>query len=112
MPNTTIIAEFANTIDPNEMAHNDLYFIQLSGATYPGVAQYSNYLVELDTTLQIVCLDLVSDHYLSHIKPDFCICKNKAADQLPSKSAADQRLCFHYTDSVIPLLAKSEISLL
>ena len=43
-------------------------------------------------------------------KPDFCICENKAADQLRSYCAADQRLCFLYTDSRIPLLAKSEIA--
>ena len=36
----------------------------------------------------------------------FCICENKGADQLRSKCAADQRLCFHYIDSIIPLLAK------
>ena len=35
-------------------------------------------------------------------KPAFCICKNKTAD--------DQRLCFRYTDSTIPLLPKSKIS--
>ena len=40
-------------------------------------------------------------------KPAFCICKNKDADQLRE---ADQSLCFHYTDSTIPLLFKSEIS--
>ena len=34
-------------------------------------------------------------------KPAFCICENKDADQ---------RLCFRYTDSTIPLLSKSEIS--
>ena len=38
-------------------------------------------------------------------KPAFCICENKDADQL-----CDQRLCFRYTDSTIPLLPKSEIS--
>ena len=49
--------------------------------------------------------------YLSVIrKPDFCICENKGADQLCSNCTADQRLCFRYTDSPIPLLAKSEIS--
>ena len=42
--------------------------------------------------------------------PAFCICENKDADQLRSNCAADQRLCFRYTDSAIPLLAKSEIS--
>ena len=40
----------------------------------------------------------------------FCICENKDADQLRSNCAADQRLCFRYTDSTIPLLSKSEIS--
>ena len=43
-------------------------------------------------------------------KPAFCICENKDADQLRSNCAADQRLCFRYTDSKIPLLPKSEIS--
>ena len=43
-------------------------------------------------------------------KLDFCICKNKDADQLPGNREADQRLCFHYTESTIPLLPKSEIS--
>ena len=49
-------------------------------------------------------------------KPDFCICANKDADQLHSydqlrsNCAADQRLCFRYTDSTIPLLPKSKIS--
>ena len=42
-------------------------------------------------------------------KPAFCICKNKDADQLRGNREADQRLCFRYTDSTIPLLLKSEI---
>ena len=33
--------------------------------------------------------------------PAFCICENKGADQLRSKQAADQRLCFRYIDSTI-----------
>ena len=36
--------------------------------------------------------------------------KHKGADQLCSNCEADQRLCFHYTDSTIPLLPKSKIS--
>ena len=40
----------------------------------------------------------------------FCICENKDADQLHGNREADQRLCFHYTDSTIPPLPKSEIS--
>ena len=43
-------------------------------------------------------------------KPDFCICENKDADQLRGNREADQRLCFRYTDSTIPLLPKSKIS--
>ena len=42
-------------------------------------------------------------------KPTFCICQNKDADQLRGYEA-DQRLCFHYIDSTIPLLSKTEIS--
>ena len=34
-------------------------------------------------------------------KPAFCICKNKGADQ---------RLCFHYIDSTIPILSSIEVS--
>ena len=43
-------------------------------------------------------------------KPAFCICENKDADQLRGYREADQRLCFRYTDSTIPLLSKSKIS--
>ena len=41
---------------------------------------------------------------------DFRICENKSADQLRSNCAADQRLCFGYIDSTIPLLSKSKLS--
>ena len=40
-------------------------------------------------------------------KPAFCICENKDADQLRGNCEADQRLCFRYTDTTIPLLSKS-----
>ena len=39
-------------------------------------------------------------------KPDFCIGKNKGADQLCSNCEADMPLCFRYTDSVMPPLLK------
>ena len=42
--------------------------------------------------------------------PAFCICENKGADQLRGNRKADQRLCFRYTDSTMPLLPKCEIS--
>ena len=37
-----------------------------------------------------------------------CICENKDTDQLRSDCEADQRLCFRYMDSTIPLLSKSK----
>ena len=43
-------------------------------------------------------------------KPEFCICENKGADQVCSNCTADQRLCFRYTDSIIPLLLIAKIS--
>ena len=36
-------------------------------------------------------------------KPTKCLGKNKGADQLRGNREADQRLCFHYMDSAIPL---------
>ena len=49
---------------------------------------------------------------MSHVmrKPAFCICENKDADQLRSNRQADQRLCFRYIDSTIPLLHVYKIS--
>ena len=37
-------------------------------------------------------------------KPTICISENKDADQLRGNREADQRLCFRYTDSTLPLL--------
>ena len=50
--------------------------------------------------------------YMSRVvrKTAFCICENKDADQLRGNRKADQRLCFRYIDSTIPLLPKYEIS--
>ena len=45
-------------------------------------------------------------------KSAFCICKNKDADQLRSNCAADQRICFRYINTTIPLLSKTEIACL
>ena len=43
-------------------------------------------------------------------KPTFRIGENKGADQLHRNCEANQRLCFRYMDSTIPLLLKSKIS--
>ena len=42
-------------------------------------------------------------------KTNVLICENKDTDQLRGHREADQRLCFRYIDSTIPLLSKSEI---
>ena len=41
-------------------------------------------------------------------KPTICIGENKGVDQLHGNREADQHLCFHYTDSTIPLLNTPE----
>ena len=43
-------------------------------------------------------------------KQTICICENKDADQLRGSREADQRLCFRYLNSTIPLLPKSKLS--
>ena len=43
-------------------------------------------------------------------KPTSCIGENKDADQLRGNRKADQRLCFRYSDSTIPPLLSSKIS--
>ena len=55
---------------------------------------------------------VIACNHLSRLigKPTICICENKDADQLHGNREADQRLCFRYPDSTIPLLLKSEIS--
>ena len=67
-------------------------------------------LKDVDVTLS----SLITAHrlHMSRVmrKQTFCICENKGADQLRGNREADQRLCFRYIDSTIPLLSKSDIS--
>ena len=48
------------------------------------------------------------EYQMSHRvgKPTICLCENKDADQLSGDREADQRLCFRYMNSTIPLLSK------
>ena len=70
-----------------------------------------NYASELTSGLQWVSKVHHTQYEQRYEKAGFfCICENKDADQLRINCAADQRLCFRYTDSTIPLLPKSEIS--
>ena len=50
--------------------------------------------------------------YMSHCmrKSTKCLGENKDADQLRGNREADQRLCFRFTDSTIPVLSKPKIS--
>ena len=59
-----------------------------------------------------IVTQISSNYHLScHMgKATICSGKNKGADQLCSNCEADQRFCFRYTDSTIPLLSKSKIS--
>ena len=61
--------------------------------------------------IQGVCIVYVQ-YKMSRVvrKLAFCICENKDADQLRRNREADQRLCFRYMDSTIPLLSESEIT--
>ena len=58
------------------------------------------------------CKIIHNNCYLSRLmgKPTICIGENKDADQLRSNCEADQRLCFRYSVSTVPLLLKSVIS--
>ena len=58
------------------------------------------------------CLKMLLYSHLSRVvrKKAFCICENKDADQLRGNREADQRLCFRYMASTIPLLSKFKIS--
>ena len=40
----------------------------------------------------------------------FSICENKDADQLRGNREADQRFCFRYIASKIPILPKNKVS--
>ena len=67
--------------------------------------------------LQLICAFVVcifKKHDAAHMslvvrKPFFCMCE-KDADHLCGSREADQRLCFRYMDSTIPLVSKSKIS--
>ena len=60
----------------------------------------------------LLLLKIVQKLNMSHCMgiPTICIGENKGTDQLHSNCEADQRLCFHYTGSTIPLFSKSKIS--
>ena len=74
----------------------------------------TNYLLVVKRHIKAVIESkaLSTAFYLSRVvrKSAFFICENKDADQLRGNREADQRLCFRYADSTIPLLPTSKIS--
>ena len=56
------------------------------------------------------CVILTPSKPFFYMKPAFCKCENKDADQLRGNREGVQRLCFRYMDITIPLLSKFEIS--
>ena len=84
-----------------------LFLVRAS--TYIHLRQYLFKRCFLFTYIPNSCLS-----YMSRVmrKQTFCICENKDKDQLRDDRETDQRLCYRYIDSTIPLLSKSEISCL
>ena len=80
-------------------------------------AEWARFEEELLTRLTVcsLCMILLVSVSRTNFEPRYektniLLCENKDADQLRDNREADQRLCFRYTDSTIPLLPKSEIS--
>ena len=82
-----------------------------SWAEQGGIECTTIYVKKFNQVIISDCDYVSSIQHLSRVmrKLTFCICKTKDADQLRGNHEADQRLCFRYTDSAMPLLSKSEI---
>ena len=60
----------------------------------------------IPTLEKVIVIFVTSFKCMSRLvgKPTICTGENKGADQLRGNREADQRLCFRYSDSTIPLL--------
>ena len=72
------------------------------------VASYLLHYVNTPMQHTVIFMAVTMGHITR--KQTFYICENKDADQLRGDREADQRHCFRYKDSTIPLLSKSKIS--
>ena len=80
-------------------------------SSHKSEASYFSYNFYFKVVKSLPALIFSADYMSLDVrKPDFCICENKDAVQLRGNREADQRLCFCYLDSTIPLLPKYEIS--
>ena len=64
--------------------------------------QYHTFLKHLKKNLMMSAFRIQKGRPMG--KPTICIGDNKGADQLRSNCEVDQRLCFRYSDSTVPLL--------
>ena len=87
-------------------------FIYCTGWLWFVVDQVRNDPKRRSSRVMAYFVFLMFQYYTSRIvrKPDFCLGENKGADQLRGNREADQRLCFRYWDSIIPLLLIAKIS--
>ena len=92
------------------MMHKKLDYLFILSFIYFIVFHISILFVYLITHLDRMLTRLAYSMSRVVIKPAFCICENKDADQLRGNREPDQRLCFRYTDSTVPLLPESEMS--
>ena len=121
-----IVREFLSSVLPPRSDTNCLWKYLFTKKGPGSLYEACSRLVILPQTphFYMVKLGVIRDIYiivcafsLKHMsrvmrKPAFCIRENIDADQLHGNREADQRLCFHYIDSTIPLLSKSKISIL
>ena len=93
-------------------AHMKLNLMRICKCVYYFNTTYTMYSFLIMSPPTLLLDDTEYEPYLSLVmrKPPFCIFENKDADQLRGNREADQRLCFRYMDSTIPLLSKSKIS--
>ena len=85
-------------------------FIPTPNGTFEFNSAKSSKALAYDPKTQIIYS--TGQYIMSRVmrNPAFCICENKDADQLRGSREADQRLCFRYIASAIPLLSKYKIS--
>ena len=108
----TRIVQSLNFLNPKFQASSHLLYLYSLVCVGPG--RKPERWFSLDTAHFYIKLCFHNGFFLASADvpfPKFVnICENKDADQLRGDREADQRLCFRYIDSTIPLLPKYKIS--
>ena len=94
------------------LEYNIKILISIFNWSLLGIYLFTLYMKNLNFSSLLYIQTDTSGKHMSRLmeKPTICIGENKHADQLRGNHEADQRLCFRYSDSTVPLLLKSEIS--